>query len=352
MTRATGAIPERPLRVMQSFRFGSQETNPYLTQLVASLPAEVEARGFSWKSAVLGRQDAIHLHWPETLLRGTSPLKVIRRRLLFSGLLVAARLRGTALVRTAHNEASHEPVSRLDGWLLRRCDAQTSLWIRLSDETRIAADAPVTTIPHGHYRDWFAEYERSDRIAGRVLFFGLIRPYKGVPALAKAFSQLSDPEATLRIVGKPNSAALETEVTSLVDRDDRISARFGYVDDAELVAEISAAQLVVLPYEELHNSGVLLLALSLGTPVLVPDGSITRALADEVGPGWVHRYSGSFEPEALRTALDDVRGMERAASPDLSRREWPAIGASHAAAYRRATERHHHQVLSRGSGSR
>jgi beta-1,4-mannosyltransferase len=111
-----------------------------------------------------------------------------------------------------------------------------------------------------------------------------------------------------------------------------------YVDDPTLRDEIAAAELVVLPYRELHNSGAALLALSLERPVLLPASEVASALTDEVGPGWVHLYSGELTGAALATALTRSRDVVRAGRPDLSRREWTGAGAGHRAVYLAAVD--------------
>ena len=95
-----------------------------------------------------------------------------------------------------------------------------------------------------------------------VLFFGLVRQYKGVEDLLAAFRDLPDEGASLRVVGYPEDAALGRSVTEQAAADSRIGVRLECVDDETLAAEISAAQVVVLPYRHLHNSGAALLALN------------------------------------------------------------------------------------------
>jgi hypothetical protein len=102
---------------------------------------------------------------------------------------------------------------------------------------------------------------------------------------------------------------------------------------------VTEAELVVLPYRDVHNSGAALLALSLDRPVLVPDNEVTAELAAEVGPGWVHRYDGELTAETLRRALSAVREERRAPRPDLSGREWDGAAAAHVAVYRQARDR-------------
>jgi hypothetical protein len=94
--------------------------------------------------------------------------------------------------------------------------------------------------------------------------------------------------------------------------------------------------LVVLPYKAMHNSGALLLALSLDTPVLAPDNEVNRHLAEEVGDGWLHLFEGTLTIEDLERTLKAVAATPTRGRPDLSAREWPESAALHAAAFRAA----------------
>ena len=84
----------------------------------------------------------------------------------------------------------------------------------------------------------------------------------------------------------------------------------------------------------MHNSGALLLALSLDTPVLAPDNEVNRRLAEEVGEGWLHLFEGTLTIEDLERALKAVTANPPDGRPDLSAREWPASAALHAAVFR------------------
>ncbi|MBC7723495.1 MAG: glycosyltransferase [Burkholderiaceae bacterium] len=332
----TGTPPTgTPVIVLQSVRAFRSTTNPYLVQLVAAMPHGVATEMFTWRRAITGRYDVLHAHWPEVLLRGRSGvLRHVARLVLFSLLLARIRSSRIVVVRTLHNVGTHEAEGPLHRWLLDNFDSATTLWVRLNPQTVLPRPREARTIPHGHYRDWFPVPSDSV-VPGRILCFGLIRPYKGVEALLGAFRRVADVAASLHVVGKPASSALDAEVRALAAGDPRIALTLDYVDDPTLAAEVGEAQLVILPYRNMHNSGALLLALSLDRPVLVPGNIVTRDLAAEVGTDWVMTFDGELTAQTVSSALD-WSAAPRQAGPDLSRREWSVIGEQHAEAYRAA----------------
>jgi beta-1,4-mannosyltransferase len=118
--------------------------------------------------------------------------------------------------------------------------------------------------------------------------------------------------------------------------DPRVEARLELVPDHELAREVRRAELVVLPYLQMHNSGAALLALSLDRPVLVPRSEATDALAREVGEGWVIMFDGALQRGDLLRALAAARLVrERGVPPQLDDRDWDLVGVRHAEAYRR-----------------
>ncbi len=98
-----------------------------------------------------------------------------------------------------------------------------------------------------------------------VLFFGLLRPYKGLDVLLRAWRGIESAE--LWIVGMPRM-----DVTRLM-ADAPPNVRFvpRFIPDAELYAYFTRADLVVLPYLEADQSGVLFTALAFGKPLLLSD---------------------------------------------------------------------------------
>ena len=337
-------MDDRRIRVLQSFPEPRPTTNPYLIQLVASLPEDVEVVTFSWFRALLGRWEVFHVHWPETLLHGRTPMRALVHQILGLAVLLRIKVTRRALVRTMHNLAPHEQRSRRARWILAMFDRWTTLTIDLSAVTIGALGRPSLLIPHGDYADWFAGQKREAEVSGRLLFFGMIRPYKQVPALVSAFVALSDPDLSLRIVGQPHSAELAAAIETARAGDGRVTIEFGHASDARLVAEVTSAEVVVLPYREMVNSGAALLALSLGRPVIVPESVTTADLAAEVGPGWVELLN-TAEPQVSSATLADAlhrlrsAASQRSTAPNLQARGWATIGAAHAAAYRAAVRR-------------
>jgi glycosyltransferase involved in cell wall biosynthesis len=168
-----------------------------------------------------------------------------------------------------------------------------------------------------------------------VLCFGLMRPYKGLDVLVRAWQGISGAE--LWIVGR---ARMDTApLKALAGPSVRFVERF--VDDAEAAALFRRADLVVLPYREIEGSGVLATALGFGRPMLLsavgafPEVAETGA-AELVVPG---------DPAALHIALErllaDPSRRERLAAAARAAAAgpyaWEPIAAQHLALYDRLT---------------
>ena len=341
--------PPARIRVLHTLPAPDGRTR-FVDQMLGGASPGVDVRTFSWRTALFGTYDVFHIHWPEYLTRHRTAVGSLAKRALTIALLTRIRLSGIAIVRTAHNLDPHERGGWLDSRLLRAIDARTDYWIRLNPTTTLPSDARATTILHGHYRDRFATPDVQQQ-RGRILQFGLIRPYKGIEQLLAAFALLNEQDLTLRIVGKPVAGALDSAIKRAAAADQRISHDLRFVEDNELAEEVAAAELVVLPYLEMHNSGALLVALSLDRPVLVPRSPANQALSDEVGPGWVIMFDGELQAAQLRAAVSDAR-RPRASRPNLSGRDWTEVGRLHELAYREALGRGYEEGAGTSSASR
>lgn len=325
----------RPLRVLHSLA-PPDGTTKYVDQVTQMAPAHVQVLHFSWRRALTGDYDVLHLHWPELLLRARTRRKRSAKRAAAAALLLRVRLRGTPVVRTVHNVTPHEPGDRAEAAVLRAVDRATDHFVRLNPTTEVPADPTgrrTSTILHGHYRERFARHPRAAVVPGRVVYAGIIRPYKGVDRLVGLAPGLARHGVQVRVVGSPSA-----DMRDLVERaaavEPNLTARLAFVPDSELVAEVSAAELVVLPYRELHNSGAMLVALSLDRPVLVPRTPSTEAALAEAGPDWVHLYDGELDEGDVLGALDRVRRASTTA-PRLEGRDWDLLGRRHAELYER-----------------
>lgn len=138
----------------------------------------------------------------------------------------------------------------------------------------VAAAAPAPRDPGGPTKN--------------LLYFGVIRPYKGVRELVQAFEALPESEAAglrLTIVGETWEGC-EDEVRAALDspRRDRITVVNRYVTDEELSGFVAAADVVVLPYRRSSSSGPLHIAMSAGRAVVVTDvGGIAEAVEGYAG---------------------------------------------------------------------
>jgi glycosyltransferase involved in cell wall biosynthesis len=228
-------------------------------------------------------------------------------------LAMQARRLNARVVMTCHNVLPHErrpldePLIRL---ALRRAD-RLIVHSQADREhaRRLLPQVDAQVMPHPSYSDfqkemWSRESARAALgIEGNVLlFFGLVRPYKGLLDLLNALpAVLEEIKVTLLVVGeiwgeadvyyKP---AAELGLNSHVRFVDR------YVSNDEAAMYFAAADLVVLPYREATGSGVLQLAFGLGVPVVA-----TRigGMAETVENGTTGLLVESGDVEGLSRAI-------------------------------------------------
>jgi glycosyltransferase involved in cell wall biosynthesis len=182
---------------------------------------------------------------------------------------------------------------------------------RLRDEVGLDGDR-VHVIPHGAF-DYLtglpeemplpAELEGAEGPV--ILFFGLLRPYKGLDTLLEAFRRVGGAE--LWIVGNPRME-VEPLRRLTAEAPGRVRTVTRFVDDAEIPAIFRRADVVVLPYRDAEQSGVLYTGLAFGKPlVLSAVGGFP-----EVAAHGAARLVPPGDPAALASVLTELTGDEAA----------------------------------------
>jgi glycosyltransferase involved in cell wall biosynthesis len=181
-----------------------------------------------------------------------------------------------------------------------------------------------------------------------LLFFGLIRAYKGVDLLLRALPVVARdrPDVRLVVAGDPlEPVAPLRKLATELGVDERIDWRLGFLPDDEVADVLAAASVVVLPYRRrVDASGVLALAVGHGLPIVASDvGSLGETVA-EFGAGEVVPPE---DFEALATAcvrlLGDDRRRDEAVRGAARAREaltWEAAAGQHEALYEQLVHGH------------
>jgi glycosyltransferase involved in cell wall biosynthesis len=206
---------------------------------------------------------------------------------------------GCRVIGILDNVIPHErhwfdtPLTR---WFLKGLDGAVTLCEEVGrDLQALRPDIPHTVLPHPIYTHFGAKLPREEaerRLnipAGRrtLLFFGLIREYKGLDILLQAFDLLDD-RYQLVIAGEPYGSF--DKYQKLIDGG-RAPADVhvfpDYIRDAEVKNYFSAADLTVLPYRSATQSGISSVSAHFGVPMVVTDVGGLRETVGARGTGIV-----------------------------------------------------------------
>jgi beta-1,4-mannosyltransferase len=304
----------------------NKKDNPVLFLLYQAMEKQgAEIKQFNLRRLVSESWDIWHVHWPELLigLNEPSPVRVPVNLIKFWIKLKIARAKKIKIFWTVHNVRPHERhrqyferamwrifLPNIDGIICMTKSAQE----HLHKEHPATKIRPIFIIPHGHYRgvypDTISKDEAREELKiGRaetvITFIGQIRAYKGVLNLIRCFNAAAVQNCRLVIAGKPHENA--AEITELSSCNKNIQLHLRFIDEAEMQFFLRAADLVVLPYKDILNSGSALLALSFDKPIIVPNRGAMADLYELMGPDWVHLYTGDLTPKILEDSISWVR---------------------------------------------
>ena len=172
------------------------------------------------------------------------------------------------------------------------------------DLLKIKPDSDFTVIQHPLYSHFGLKKDRkeAERELGlesgkkNILFFGLIRKYKGLDILLEAFGKLSE-EYQLIIAGEPyGSFEPYQQIIDRLPGKDRIHSSLKYIKDSEVSKYFSAADLAVLPYRSATQSGISSVSYHFEVPMIVTDvGGLKETIGD--------RGTGLVAPEGTPEAI-------------------------------------------------
>jgi len=229
---------------------------------------------------------------------------------------IAKRNKRTRCIALVHNMLPHEP-SILDKVLAPSFVRSQDAFVALSEsvvkdiesiEQKIT-NRPKTFSPHpiyDHYGDKMPKAEACKALnlltdKQYMLFFGLVRAYKGLDLLLEAFAQIKDQLPNLQLIVAGEFYEDEEKYRSQIELSgltDRVIIRNEFIPDADLRKYFGAADLIVQPYKTATQSGVTQVAFHFEKPMLVTNvGGLGEIVHD-------HQMGYASNPNADAIATD------------------------------------------------
>ncbi len=273
-------------------------------------------------------------------------------------LMLYYRLLGKKIALTAHNVNT----ARRDGcdswWnrLTLKCQYRlcNQLFVHtermkaeLVEEFGVRSDR-VTVIPYGLNNavpisaltcEGAKENLRIQKDEKTILFFGRIAPAKGLDCLLDALFQLrkSGNRYRLIIAGRPDRCeeywqSLQARIAAFDS--DEVTVRANFIPDQDIEMYFKAADVLVLPYRHIYQSGVLFLGQSFGLPVLASD---VGSLKEEIVKGETGFVFAPGDPSDLASCIEDYFNSDlyrnlslcraRIQQQAQERHSWTTVGA-------------------------
>jgi beta-1,4-mannosyltransferase len=289
------------------------------------------------KTVVLQKPDILHLDWIQKYyIRRKEWMTWLLFPLFIIEVFLVDKFTNVKLVWTLHNIIPHDlnnsrPKKWCRSFFARSCD-----WIRVFDEKSIhkaVATLNVTkdkfkVVPEGSYVDYYKNNTTKEDSRKELslamdnfvyLYLGSIKPYKGIENLLQSFKKIKNERALLIIAGKSFNDEYLKELK--IDHP-RVKLHDEFVPDDQLDIYFNAADVVVLPFNNVENSGSVILAMGFKKPIIAPNmGVLKRRLTNQSDL----LYSDKIEFQKIMKTVSsrsDIKEIGQSNFEELKKYQW------------------------------
>lgn len=282
--------------------------NPYQFLMIKGLKSDnrldvisgIDDRFFGiLRTAIIHKPDYIHFDWETSYYyRKNIIFTLISIPIFIFQVLICKYFYNCKLVWTPHNLIPHDSKWLILHRFCRRFFARQMTWIRVFSELSVeraiselkCGKDKIRVISEGSYvgyypnnvnrfqaRDYFNI--SNDKLV--FLYAGYIKPYKGITKLISAFNKIySKKNVVLIIAGKSMDSIYFEQIRKI--KNDNILIINKFIVKDEIQYYFNVADIVILPFEKIENSGSVILAMSFKKPVITPKiGLLTDRLKNQ-----------------------------------------------------------------------
>ena len=206
----------------------------------------------------------------------------------------------TTVVSIVHNAVPHEPRFG-DKWLTNYfVNAMQGFIVMtqkvLDDLTTMGVNKPTCLTPHPIYDDYGSILEKETAIVhlnlnlenNYLLFFGLIREYKGLDLLLKSMALVKTPQLKLIVAGEFYSEKSSyTQLIETYNLKDKVVLLDNYIPNDQVAYLFNACDMVVQPYKKATQSGVTQIAYHFEKPMIVTNVGGLKEMCPDGKVGYV-----------------------------------------------------------------
>lgn len=312
------------------------DSNPYQRLLYKAINARYQITHGSIDKAIARLEQTgrsiYHIHWEDSRFAKCRTVQhaIAIRQTYIEKLKRYVEL-GGKVVWTLHNIKPHEWRFEQTFLGLRKDLAalshrilvhnQSALCV-LQEQTGLTDLEKVRVLPHPAYCDIYEPVEQTIARAGKrpiysrsLLYFGLVRAYKGIPGLIRKMPSefMAQHQLALHVCGEPvrADAFLDDLLAETRDRPE-ITYRLESIPVEQVADLLRSHAGLVIPYHKVLTSGVTVLSLTLGVPTVAPNTSAMKELYPQSAHHLLfnHRSAKDFRRAVL--ALMDMSTDERA----------------------------------------
>jgi glycosyltransferase involved in cell wall biosynthesis len=320
------------------------EINPYHKLLYRELEKLgykiIKATDLKWGLIFqLKKPGIIHLHWidvpQEKLFRALLSIFYFTIKLIFS------RLIGLKILWTIHNLIPHEHNSQFQFFksfittkLAHICIVHCSSGIPIvMDKFKISRNK-IIVMKHGLYKGWYkdelAKNESRKKLGISddmivVLMFGSIRKYKNHENVIDAINKLNNNKVFLLIAGFAKEKSVSEIISTLAIITPNIKCYLELIKDDDVEVFFKSADCCIIPYTEYFTSGVVLLSLTFGIPLIIKKSPFSNEYLNNKNSIIIEDTSAECIKRAIQKFINIRFTLSVNNSADYSSLLWPNI---------------------------